>query len=480
MDLKYIESEIGRRKLKEVKRTDLLYAIITILIAIIFVILLLDTKNIKGVIVFLIIFTVIVQIIKSIKKKLISKVMVETLTQEICLDGCINLHIYNIQKAKKGTKTQKVYNYSLLNIIDAYIRKGDFEQADNVINFLEKREIDDIVKAFLIQYKASSAYYLNNIEEFKRQSDAFGKISNLIPAQIKNQISTSLELNKYIIENNVDKVNAICNQLENGKTLLNKVVASYYRGVILEKNNNEEYKKYYKFVVENGNDLNIAKIAGEKLGEKTQVKYKEKKHIGFKILTSLLLAILVFITVFVSDFYYEMTKTKWETGVVYISDEKINLPCTISEIEKNLNVEIDTKKINAYGFYKLYLNQDYLDVGDITLSSGKYIELYIDGDTVTGIKIDISNSWNDELDTELGDMAVFPENITANSTTEEIQAAYRTGIINPAMSEWSEEIVDKTTNDIIYNGGLKYSGNKYDISIDFTNGKVESIFYYYN
>lgn len=189
--------------------------------------------------------------------------------------------------------------------------------------------------------------------------------------------------------------------------------------------------------------------------------------------------ILIFIAVFLGDFYYEMTKSKWETGIVYINDEKINLPCTISEIEEILNVEIDTTKINAYGFYKLYLNQDDFNIGNITLSSGKYIELHIEDKTVTGIEIDISNSWNDELDTELGNIVVFPENITANSTMEEIKTAYKTGILNPAMSNWSEEIIDRTTNDIIYNGGLKYSGYKYDISIDFTNGKVESIFYYY-
>ena len=60
----------------------------------------------------------------------------------------------------------------------------------------------------------------------------------------------------------------------NDKLLLNQVMGYYYKGVILEKNNHEEYKEYYKFVVENGNDLNIAKIASEKIGIAQQMKYK--------------------------------------------------------------------------------------------------------------------------------------------------------------------------------------------------------------
>ena len=47
------------------------------------------------------------------------------------------------------------------------------------------------------------------------------------------------------------------------------------------------------------------------------------------------------------------------------------------------------------------------------------------------------------------------------------------------MRYWSEEIVNRGTKETRHSYGFKYSGDKYDISIDCKNGKVESIFYYY-
>lgn len=483
MELKYIESDIGKKKLKNAKRVDLAYLISIILVTITYIILCLDTKKINGIIVFSIIYIIVSLFIRLIKGKHISRIITETLSQEICLDGFINLHIYNAQKAEKklnNPKFNKAYNYSLLNLIDGYSRKGNFEQANDIIKVLEKRQLDNTVKAFLIRYKATIAYNSNNKEEFNTQYRKFEEISNSITEKIKNQILISLDLQKNILENNEGKVNKICEQLINNKLLLNKVMGYYYKGVILEKNNKEEYKECYKFVVENGNNLNIAKIASEKTGIAQQIKYKAKRHIGFKIFTSLLFIILAFSTIFISVFYIENTKVKkWDTGIVYINNKKVELPCTISNFEETMNVEIDVDKISAYGFYKLYLNQNYFNIGDYNLSSGKYIELLIEDNNITGVNVDISNSWNDELDVELGDMVVFPEEITANSQIEEIQEIYKTGVINPAMRDWSEEIVNRGTKETIHSYGFKYSGDKYDISIDCKNGKVESIFYYY-
>ena len=101
MELKFIESEIGKKKIKQIKRIDLVYSIIIALMTIILVLFLLDTKKIVGAIVFIIIFIVICEIIKIIKNKQVNKLMLETLAKEICIDGFINLHIYNAKKVEK-------------------------------------------------------------------------------------------------------------------------------------------------------------------------------------------------------------------------------------------------------------------------------------------------------------------------------------------------------------------------------------------
>ena len=92
-------------------------------------------------------------------------------------------------------------------------------------------------------------------------------------------------------------------------------------------------------------------------------------------------------------------------------------------------------------------------------------------------KVDISNLWNDELDTELGNIVTFPGNITTNSTIDEIKETYKTGIINPSMREWSEEI--GYGEEAYESSGISYSGDRYDISIECKEERVTSIFYYY-
>lgn len=483
MDLKYIESDIGKKKLKSIKRINFIYLISFILITIIYIFLMLDIKSgkIAPIIVFSLIYIGAALLLRIIRGRHVNRFIQETLSQEICLDGFINLNIYKAKKIEKRIKNRnfsKIYNYALINIIDAYLRKGDFDQANNVIEFLEKRELDDLAKIFLIKNKAAIAYYANNIEAFNGQYEEIKETSNSVPEKIKSQILASLDLQKYMLENNISEANKICDKLLNNKMLLNKVTASYYKGVILEKENNEEYKKYYKFVVDNGNDLYIAKIASEKIDMKGEIKYRRKKHIGFKILTIILFMILLFSTLFICDFYIEDAKVKkWDTGIVYIDNQEIKLPCTIEELERDLNVTIDRSRIDD-GFCKLYLDEEYFNIGDTTLvSSDKYITLYIKGNEVVGIRVDISNLWNDELNTELGNIVTFPGNITANSTIDEIKETYKTGIINPSMRTWSEKI--RYGNDAYESSGISYSGDRYDISIDCEKGSVTSIFYYY-
>ena len=154
------------------------------------------------------------------------------------------------------------------------MRIGNFEEANNIIKVLEKRKLNNTAKALLLKNKATIAYNTNNKEEFYKQYKKFEKMSNPIMKKNKETILISLQLQKNILENNEDEINKICEYLINSKSLLNKVTANYYKGLILEKNNKEGYKEYYKFVIENGNNLNIAKIASEKLGIIPQIKYK--------------------------------------------------------------------------------------------------------------------------------------------------------------------------------------------------------------
>ena len=135
-----------------------------------------------------------------------------------------------------------------------------------------------------------------------------------------------------------------------------------------------------------------------------------------------------------------------DIGIVSINNIEIRLPCSIEELENTLDAQIDSSLIDELGYYDLYLDGQYFTVGDSTFVAGdKCITLKINGNEVEGIEINIANLWNDELNTELGDMVIFPGNITANSTIDDIKETYKTGIINPAMREWHEDIDNNTT-----------------------------------
>ena len=111
-------------------------------------------KKNDNLIVFSIIYILIILLLRFIKDGHLNRFMQEILTQEICLEGFIKLNVYRAKRAEKKLKNHrysKIYNYSLLNILDGYVRMGNFEQANSIIGFLEKRELDNLSKAFFNQ-----------------------------------------------------------------------------------------------------------------------------------------------------------------------------------------------------------------------------------------------------------------------------------------------------------------------------------------
>ena len=269
MDLEYKKSDIAEKKINEMKKMYKKHVVIYILISVIYLIIIcLECKRIGAIIIFSVLYIVACSYIAISIRKFPNRLIVETITKEVCLEGFIDINIYNVKKAEKkldNPRYSKIYNNSLLNLIYGYLRIGDYEQADEIIKVLDNRQLNNDAKALLIRYKAEMAYEKNNKEEFDIQYRKLEDMSNIISLKVKNTIFTSLDLKKNIFENNEEEVGKICEQLINSDVLLNKVMGFYYKGLVLEKNNKEGYEDYYKFVVENGNDLYIAKIASEKI-----------------------------------------------------------------------------------------------------------------------------------------------------------------------------------------------------------------------
>ena len=257
--------------------------------------------------------------------------------------------------------------------------------------------------------------------------------------------------------------------------------SAYVRAQILEKNEKEGWKDYYKYVAENGNTLSIAKKSREKLDIKDFeiINIKFKRHFGNELLITLIIFSIISICFLFIDYKYEKSKISWDIGEVAILNNKIALPCTISDFEKKLGIKIDISKISNLGYYELHLNELSLQYRSNTwIDRYKKINLIISDGYIIGIELNIFDSLNNQLDRELGEMITFPKEITVNSELEKIKNTYRTGLLNLFAQDMNVKI--EKYNRILYSYGIVYKGNNYCVDIKAINGEVKSIFYYYS
>ena len=440
MEFEYSQDKMALKILKNAKRRDIIKNIIAALLAVSYVFVMIDILNET------IIFVLVCLVLTFIIRKNNIKHLLEVIDLNYP-EGLLNLSIYSykyyiksaISKIIPSAIKEKFIITALSNIVTAYYQMGDIENVMKVVTYLET------------QYNVKNK-----------------KIDNLKKLIISNI-------------NNIDEVNKLCDELNKSKRLSDKVSSAYVRAQILEKNAIEGWKDYYKYVADNGNTLAIAKKAREKLGIKDfEIKnIKFKKYIGYKIFITLFSFLLVATCSFYIDYTYEKSKISWDTGEVAILNNKITLPCKISDFEKQLGIKIDTSKISSLGHYELRLIEDSTQINsNIRIDEYKKIDLMINNGYITGIDIDISNSWNKQLDRELGKMVMFPKEITANDTLEKIKNTYKTGLLNVFARDWDETI--ESYDGDIYSYGISYKGNHYGINIKAINGEVKSIFYYYS
>ena len=108
-----------------------------------------------------------------------------------------------------------------------------------------------------------------------------------------------MNIKQAIIDKNTSEVNNLCTLLEKNKNLFNKVQSAYYKGLVQEKKNKQNYEEYYRFVAEHGNNLMIATEARKKLKiNETINKYDRKLHIIYKIFRLFILAIFLSSSIF--------------------------------------------------------------------------------------------------------------------------------------------------------------------------------------
>ena len=495
MKFEYSRDKMALKILKNAKRRDVIKNIIAALLAICYIFVIIDVVNENKNIFATTIFFVLVCLVLTF---IIRKNNIKHLLEVIDLnypEGFLNLSICSYEFFTKSAISKRIPSAineksiitSLCNIATAYFQMGDIENVMKVVTYLEtqynvkNKKVDNFKKLIISNIKAAIAYDNNDITEFEEQNIKLREVLETLPEKTRYNFLIKLNLRKALLENNIDEVNKLCDELNKSKRISDKVSSAYVRAQILEKNAIEGWKDYYKYVADNGNTLAIAKKAREKLGIKDfEIKnIKFKKYIGYKIFITLFSFLLVATCSFYIDYTYEKSKISWDTGEVAILNNNITLPCKISDFEKQLGIKIDTSKISSLGHYELRLTEDSTQINsNIRIDEYKKIDLMINDGYITGIDIDISNSWNKQLDRELGKMVTFPQEITVNDTLEKIKNTYKTGLLNVFARDWDETI--ESYDGDIYSYGISYKGNHYGINIKAINGEVKSIFYYYS
>lgn len=303
-DIKYSENKMAKKILRNAKISKWIFYFMFLLETITYMLIVINMQNVNGLIFYSIVYIIFSAYLSIRYVEYSRKSLMESMQNTICPEGFLNLNLYN---AKKVISNQRAYNYAINNIAYAYIQLGDFNKATEMIEHVEKRKVDLILKSKIIQNKMNIAFYNSDIKKFEEECKNLNSILKLLPKKYKQEALLNMNLKQAVIDKNIEEVNNMCDQLEKKKRMLNKVIAAYYRGLVLEKNNNKDYEKYYKFVAENGNNIMIANKAREKIKlEKTENTYKRKMHLGYKLFNLIILAILLICVISFGE--YTITK----------------------------------------------------------------------------------------------------------------------------------------------------------------------------
>ncbi len=294
--IKYSENKMAKKILRDAKISKWIFYFMFLLETITYILIVINMANIKGLIFYSVAYIILAAWLGIRYMEYSRKSLSEAMEDTICPEGVLNLSIYN---AKKIISNERAYNYALNNIAYAYIQLGELDKATEMIDYIEKRKIDNILKSEIIQNKMDIAFYRNDIKKMKEECKNLNNIIKFLPKKYREKALLNRNIKQAIMDKNIEEVNNICDKLEKKKKLFNKVIAAYYRGLVLEKSKNKEYKTYYKFVAENGNNIMIANKAREKMKlGKTENIYNRKMHLGYKIFNLIILAILLICTIF--------------------------------------------------------------------------------------------------------------------------------------------------------------------------------------
>lgn len=175
----------------------------------------------------------------------------------------IEIHSNRIKKYE--WKYMSVFTKAkILTVANGYLVAGDFEKCKQLLDKVKFKRIFLLVRVAHLAYcRVLCSYYILQ-ENVQSAKEVFEVIRHQYYSRKNLILIKNFKARIDILEGKFEDAEEHFKQsLAESKDLYYKVINSYYLGIIYEKKNDERAKELFKYVVDNGKDLYVAKKAKE-------------------------------------------------------------------------------------------------------------------------------------------------------------------------------------------------------------------------
>lgn len=282
MHFEYSKNPIIQKRVNILKRARFTFLAIIFLLLLNYLLFAINSNNLSILIIVSVICILLSFLISGIYSFYISTITKESLERELNPELLLNLSIWS---SKVKLVNKRNYYYALNNIALAYIHDGKYDEAKEVLEYLEKQKLDKLSKSLVILKKIEILFYENKYDEIKGLKDDLLFEIDGLNLSLKNKIIFELEMYIAMVKKDKDKLKNICNTLEKSKSNLDHVYSIYIKSLFFE----EEDNKYQKMLAFEGGNLFIARKEFTDQDITTKNNIKPNEHTVIKVYEIVLL-----------------------------------------------------------------------------------------------------------------------------------------------------------------------------------------------
>lgn len=207
----------------------------------------------------------------------ILKVLKESIEKELKPKLFVNICIW---LSKHDYKRGQNYYSTLLDLTLGYILDGKFEEAEKVLNYLEKMNLKKYNKQFFLFRKIELYFYKKEYSKIKKIEKELKYELKKVPKQQRKEILDELEMIDGMVSKDITKLKQVCKRLEKSDKRIDRVYYLYIKSLFFEEDDN----KYQKKLAFEGGNIFFAKEEYEDQNISTKNNMKPNKHKISKIL----------------------------------------------------------------------------------------------------------------------------------------------------------------------------------------------------